>query len=92
MFSIRTAKGTVGSKEDDSPEWLQVIWKCNEIDPSSFLSPDSVSPWWAGGEAEEYTHFRVLHREDPSVSVIAKTEHGERILRQAASKLGIHGN
>lgn len=72
------------------PEWLQIIHDCNRLEPKFFGRPSYLGPWWAGGSVEEYEHARVLHREDPSVSIIAKTEHGDEVLRAVAAKRGIH--
>lgn len=90
MVSLRLAKGPIEYR-DNPPEWLKVIWEANTIEPGFFGRPE-ISKWWAGGTVEEYEHARVLHRTDPSVSIIAKTEHGEDILRQVAKRLDIHMN
>lgn len=90
MVSMRLAIGPVEYR-DKPPEWLKVIWEANTIEPG-FFSDCEIKEWWAGGTVEEYEHARVLFRTDPSVSIIAKTEHGEDILRQVAKRLDIHMN
>lgn len=88
MAHIRTA--AADATGNYYPEWLQIIHECNDIDPTMFGQPLELAAWWAGGSVEEYTDARVLHREDPSVSIIAKTEHGDDVLRAVAAKRGIH--
>lgn len=90
MVSMRLAIGPVEYR-DNPPEWLKVIWEANTIEPGFFGQPD-IGKWWAGGVVEEYTDARVIFRTDPSVSIVATTEHGEDILRQVAQRLGIHMN
>ena len=78
--------------------WLDVIHECNRIydernldDPDRLLepfgSPESTGPWWAGGYVEEYHAFRVLHREDDSVSIIPKTPGAAALLKVAVERL-----
>jgi len=74
------------------PEWLRVIHTSNDIEPGMFGKPDYLGAWWAGGSVEEYPDARVLHRGDGSVSVVSKTERGDRVLCEAAKRLGIHHN
>lgn len=62
--------------------WLGVIHAANRIDPDLFGEPESTGPWWAGGYVEEYAHARVLHRDDDTVSIHGKTDHGEAVLAQ----------
>lgn len=90
MVHIRTAKerGVDSDGHPNNPEWLEVIWDANDIDPTFFGAPE-IEEWWAGGTVEEYEHARVLHRTDPSVSILSKTEYGDKILRQVAEKRGI---
>jgi hypothetical protein len=51
------------------------------------LTRATFTEWWAGGESEEYTHMRVIHHLDESVSVVGKTEHGEREIAAAIERL-----
>lgn len=88
MAHIRTA--AADPTGNFYPEWLQIIHDCNDLDATMFGNPIELAAWWAGGSVEEYIDARVLHREDPSVSIIAKTEHGNEILRTVAAKRGIH--
>lgn len=92
MAHIRTAAKSINPDDPWYPEWLQVIHAANDIDPEFFGEPDEIKEWWAGGTAEEYEHARVLHRTDPSVSIVSKTEYGDKILRQAAETLNINVN
>ena len=82
-MNIRTA---AEGRDGDNPEWLHIIWACNEIRPETFGSPE-IKPWWAGGTVEEYTDARVLHRGDGSVSIISKTDAGDEVLKAAVAKL-----
>lgn len=76
-------------------DWLDVIHEVNKIgqeeNPQAGLvmgEPESSGKWWAGGYAEEYADFRVLHRTDDSVSVISKTRRGADLLRRAVERKG----
>lgn len=77
--------------------WLDVIHECNRIHqeqyPTSltvpFGTPESTGPWWAGGYAEEYHSFRVIHREDDSVSIHPKTKTASVLLEAALTRLGL---
>jgi len=96
MASIRTAKGPIEYRDGRAPEWLQVIWESQAITDERgtervFGKPE-LSEWWAGGTVEEYEHARVIHRIDPSVSIVSKTEYGHEVLVEAAKRLGIHCN
>jgi hypothetical protein len=72
------------------PEYLRVIHECNGVAPGTFVAPlDTSGKWWAGGEFEDYPDARVIFRGDGSVSIVAKTERGDTILRAAAELLGI---
>lgn len=88
MISARCMKGPIEYR-DSPPEWLALIWACNDIDPEMFGEPTEISEWWAGGTVEEYEHARVIHRTDPTVSIVSKTDYGAAILRGSAVKLGI---
>lgn len=88
MASIRAMAG----RDGEAGEWLKVIWEANDIRPGTFLSPEHTGPWWAGGEVEEYPDARVIHRGDGTVSIVSKTDEGDRVLRAAAVNLGIHMN
>ena len=90
MTSIRTPKSDPTGK--GYPEWLKVIHAANDADPGIFGEPESQGKWWAGGYVEEYADARVVHRSDPSVSIVSKTERGDKALRAAAEALGIHVN
>lgn len=84
---------------DGHPEWLQLIWECNELafrdlwerdrpgDNRVFGAPE-IGPWWAGGTVEEYPDARVIHRGDGTVSVVGKTERGDRMISLACDRLG----
>lgn len=72
-------------------QWLDVIHAANKVAPDTFGRPLPESgDWWAGGHAEEYPHARVIHRDDETVSIVGKTDEGDRILREACTSLGIH--
>lgn len=60
--------GTPGYME--TFEWMRVIYKSNELSPGMFGTPTFLGPWWAGGTVEEYEDARVIHRVDPSVSIV----------------------
>ena len=97
MITARCAKGAIEYRDERAPEWLRLLWECNSIckdegDDSMFGRPSEISEWWAGGTVEEYEHARVIHREDPTVSIVSKTDHGSEILKKAAVKLGIKVN
>jgi hypothetical protein len=70
-----------GITVNDLP-WLEAIKTANGIDPEMFRAPEHTGPWWAGGSVEEYPHARVIHRDDDSVSIVPKTDHGADVLRQ----------
>jgi hypothetical protein len=76
--------------ERGRPEYLVLIHEVNGIAPETFGATESVGPWWAGGTVEEYADARVIHREDGTSSIVAKTEHGNALIRQAAASLDIH--
>ena len=40
---------------------------------------------------EEYDDARVIHHDDGTATIVAKTERGEQVLRTVAEKLGIGG-
>ena len=95
---IRTAAS--GNYE---PEWLKVIWACNDISrewsptggddlSTRMFGAPEIGPWWAGGTVEEYPDARVIHRGDETVSIVGKTERGDAALARAAASLGIHTN
>jgi hypothetical protein len=91
MTHVRTpgkAYDSAGKHTGPGP-WLSVIHEANRITPGMFGEPD-ISPWWAGGEVEEYKDARVIHRPDGSVSVVSKTEHGAEVLATAAGTLKIN--
>lgn len=69
--------------------FLEFVRDMCAIDPS-VNHCEKVGPWWAGGEVEEYPDFRVIHRTDPSVSIVAKTEKGAALIRRVAEKRGIY--
>jgi hypothetical protein len=85
------AEHATGSPWNGYPEWLQLIWKANDLRPETFGEPE-ISEWWAGGTVEEYPDARVIHRGDGTVSVVAKTPEGLDVLSRAAAELGIHTN
>lgn len=74
-------RGDRGFIINDLP-WLDAIHAANAIDPKMFGTPDHTGPWWAGGSVEEYEHARVIHRDDDSVSIVPKTDHGAEVLRK----------
>jgi hypothetical protein len=57
-FRLPTVPDGSGLKSD----WLELVWKTNEIRPNTFGEPLSIGPWWAGGEVEEYTDARIIPR------------------------------
>ncbi len=86
---VRFPAAAQHATEPGAQTWLNLIWLANGIDETMFGKPTSQGPWWAGGQVEEYEHARVIHDGD-SVRVVPKTDHGEDILRQAATQLGVH--
>jgi len=70
-------------------EWLQVIWKVNELrlDPVVFGQPEN-KPWWAGGMVEEYAEARVIFAGDDTVRIVGKTPEAEDLINRAARALG----
>lgn len=86
------AKKYVNGEHVGPGEWLDLIHEANRVcqlegNPPLFDVPESEGQWWAGGYVEEYPTTRVLHREDDSVSVIAKTEEAARVLVDADRNL-----
>lgn len=82
------AKAYDGAGNHTGPgRWLALVHEANRVEESFFDSPDSTGDWWAGGWVEEYPHARVLHRTDESVSVIAKDDHGAKVLAEAAHNI-----
>lgn len=69
--------------------WLNLVWECNAIDADFFTAATHSGDWWAGGTVEEYPHARII-RDDDSVRIAAKTEHGADVIARAAAALGIH--
>ena len=67
--------------------WLDLIGEACLIHPGFFDEPNSTGPWWAGGSVEEYTHARVIHHLDESVSVVALDDLGHTVLTQADTTL-----
>jgi hypothetical protein len=69
--------------------WLALVRESGIFD-----APDSVGPWWAGGESEEYFHARIIHHGDgESVSVVGVTEEGSAVLAAAEQRIRLreHG-
>jgi len=86
MASIRTAARA--AEGEPRPEWLTLIHESNRIDSKMFTTP-VLGSWWAGGTCEEYENARVLHRGDGTVSVVSKTDHGHKVLVQAAENINL---
>jgi hypothetical protein len=86
MVSIRSPE----SSPDGYPEWLKVIHAANEAYPDTFDEPLVIEKW-AGGTFEEYDDARVIHHDDGSVTIVAKTERGELALRAAAGRVARRG-
>lgn len=75
-------------------KWLDVVRESNRVAllfdlPEPFQAPSETGKWWAGGYFEEYPTFRILHREDGSVSILAKHPSARRILESAVRRLGL---
>ncbi len=85
----RFAAGEKGSGK--APEWLKFIWECNNIDDAFFGAPENVTDYNAEVIlAEIYPDAKLLHRKDETVSIFSTTDHGEQVMRRAATRLGIH--
>ena len=91
--TVRAAGTPVGS-----PQWLDVIFAANRVEPGMFGNPQSHG-WQAGEYVEEYADARVFLtdtdaqgnvRQDSSARIVSKTERGARALAQAATNLGIN--
>jgi hypothetical protein len=77
------------------PEWLRVVKEANGIQLGFFGSPlNGRERWWAGGSVEKYPDawliFGDLGSSDESVRIVAKTEHGERVLGEVAKRMGLN--
>jgi len=75
------------SASGQQSQWLQVIWRCNELEPGMFGQP-TLAPWWAGGMVEEYPTARVLFVGDDTVRIVGKTPEAEALILAAAQALG----
>lgn len=71
------------------PTWLDFIRECNGVEDGIFGAPTDSGDWRTGGSFEEYADARVLRRDDNSVSIVARTERGNRVMVEAGRRLGI---
>ncbi len=78
---------------DKAPEWLEVIWACDEFAPGMFVTDDiTLNENWSPDcyMAEIYPDARVIFRKDDTVSIVSTTSRGDHALRMVATKRGIH--
>jgi len=79
MYSVTTP----GNINGELP-WLNLIHASNELDANMFGVPNLNE-----GGIEQYEHATVTHNDDDTVTVTAKSKHGDAVLRTAAEKIGL---
>jgi len=86
MLTLKFPKGGPRTATSGPPPWLAFISKVNLIEQGFFGQPSFVGKMDGPGNIEEYEHARVMFpASDPStVLIVAKTEHGAEILKQAS--------
>lgn len=92
MTSVRLMKGEPNTGKPG--EWLKFIWATNDTCKDRGMRQISqftvhLGPWWAGGFVEEYVDFRVIHRTDPTVSIVGTTPYGDEIIVETAKRLNL---
>lgn len=89
LFSVMVYRCAENSEKPGyiAPEWLNILRECVSIDDSVMGTP-KLGPWWAGGRVEEYAGLRAIFVGDGTARIVATTERGLRVLRQALSSLG----
>lgn len=70
---------------NNCPAWLTVVREACELLNHEYEL--TIGKWWAGGDVEEYDHFRVIHK-DGQVTLVSKTKRGETLLREANLRAG----
>lgn len=98
MLSLKFPKGGPRTATSGPPPFLKFIYAANRVESDFFGEPEFVGnlkgqfgeggSLYAGdhfeGYVEEYKHARVLFPEgEETVSIVAKTIHGEQVLRLA---------
>lgn len=85
MAHARFRRGLAGSLT-----WVDLIRECGAISPGMFTSGHTSGPWWAGGDAEEYSDARIIHRPDGTVSIVSLTDEGAATIAEAARRLNVY--
>ena len=76
------------AREEEHPEWMTFIWKCNASGTAIFGKPKYID-WPGGGEAEDYRHARVIFMGDMTVRIVSKTPLGVKIMKKAADEMKV---
>lgn len=84
MLSLRFPRAA--ERQGWAPPWLKVIHAANAIEPI-FGQPTSVGQREGVGYVEEYVDADVIFPADDliTVTIVAKTERGERVLYQVGA-------